>query len=373
MIKILYLIQKELIQILKDKAFLPLIFIAPIVEIILLPFAANFEIKDIKFSVVDNDLSSFSRTLVTKISHNKYFSFEGYCLTENEAMQEIEKEKIDLIIKIPKHFEEDLINQNNGDIQLIVNGVNNTKAIVVNMYTSSIINDFNWNLHREQKLAIPCGDELISIQPIIKNWYNPLLNYKTLMVPGILAELCALITMLLAALNIVREKELGTIEQLNVTPLKKHEFIIGKLIPIWLIGHFLYWLGLLVGKLVFDIPIEGSLLTEFVFISVFLLFVLGIGLFISTIVNTQQEALFVTFFFIMLFILTSGLFTPAEYLPDWVKIFNIINPIKYVVEINRLILIKGTGWDVVGKTTLLMGVYAIIINTLAVIRYKKTV
>lgn len=370
--RIFFLVQKELIQIFRDKGLLSVMLIAPIFQMILLPFAADSEIRNIKYVIVDLDNSEYSKSLINKFQNNLYFELKGIFKSKTEALKLVENGSADMMINIPSDFEKNLINRKISEINLLIDAVNNTKAMIINIYSTGIINEFNNELVVNfNSFSLSNSKNIIELES--RFWYNPSLNYKTLMVPGIIAELCALITMLLSALNVVKEKEIGTIEQLNVTPLKKYELIIGKLIPFWIIGQFIYWVGLLIGKIVFDIPIEGSLLLQFVFISVFLLFVLGIGLLISTFVNTQQEALFVSFFFIVLFIMISGLFTPAEYLPEWVKIINIVNPIRYAVEVNRLVLIKGSGWGVISKYIGIVGLFAIIVNLFAVLRYKKAV
>jgi ABC-2 type transport system permease protein len=192
------------------------------------------------------------------------------------------------------------------------------------------------------------------------------------MLPGIVAEVMTLIIILICALNVVREREIGTIEQLNVTPLKKHEFILGKLIPFWVIGHFIFWAGIALGKIFFNIPMVGSLGLLELFLAIFLFVPLGIGLFISTAVETQQQALFTSFFFIILFILMCGLFTPVETMPDWAQYINQLNPLKYFVEVNRLILLKGSGLKEIYPFIAKMIIYGIGINLLAIWRFKKT-
>jgi ABC-2 type transport system permease protein len=192
------------------------------------------------------------------------------------------------------------------------------------------------------------------------------------MLPGIVAEVMTLIIILICALNVVREREIGTIEQLNVTPLKKYEFILGKLIPFWVIGHFIFWAGIALGKIFFNIPMVGSLGLLELFLAIFLFVPLGIGLFISTAVETQQQALFTSFFFIILFILMCGLFTPVETMPDWAQYINQLNPLKYFVEVNRLILLKGSGLKEIYPFIAKMIIYGIGINLLAIWRFKKT-
>jgi ABC-2 type transport system permease protein len=225
----------------------------------------------------------------------------------------------------------------------LINAINGTAAGLINFYATSVISDFNKNLLSEQIYITPHKiPENINI--IYSYWYNPELNYKIYMLPGILVILVTIIGMFLSALNLVREKEMGTIEQINVTPIKKYHFIIGKLLPFWFIALFELAFGLTVGKLLFNIPIVGSLPLLFGFASVYLLVVLGIGLFISTVSNTQQQVMFLCFFFMIIFILMSGLFTPTESMPEWAQQVNILNPFAYFMKVIRMILLKGSGF-----------------------------
>jgi ABC-2 type transport system permease protein len=202
-------------------------------------------------------------------------------------------------------------------------------------------------------------------------WYNPQLNYKTFMVPAVLVFLVTIIGMFLSALNLVREKELGTIEQINVTPIKKYQFIAGKLIPFWIIALFELAFGLTLGKILFDIPIVGNVGLVFAVASVYLLVVLGIGLFISTLVDTQQQAMFVSFFFMLVFIMMSGVFTSAECMPDWAQKMNYVNPIYYFIRVIRMILLKGSEFHDILKEFFILLAYAWFVLSLAVWRYRK--
>ncbi|MFA5781648.1 MAG: ABC transporter permease, partial [Bacteroidales bacterium] len=202
-------------------------------------------------------------------------------------------------------------------------------------------------------------------------WFNPELNYKNYMVPGILVLLVTLIGMFLTGMNIVREKEIGTIEQINITPIKKHQFIIGKLLPFWIIAQFELAFGLTLGKLLFDIPILGNLGVVFTFSSIYLLVVLGAGLIISTINNTQQQSMFISFFFMIVFIMMSGLFTPVESMPVWAQKINIINPVAYFIEVMRMVLMKGSGFMDIKRQLISISIYAVLILSFAVWRYRK--
>ncbi len=192
------------------------------------------------------------------------------------------------------------------------------------------------------------------------------------MVPGILVLLVTMIGVFLSAMNIVREKEIGTAEQLNVTPIRKSHFIIGKLAPFWILGIFEFTLGLIIAKFVFDVPFVGSLVLVYAFAAIYIIMILGMGLFISTITNTQQQAMFIAWFFLVVFILMGGLFTPIESMPDWAQTITLFNPIRYFIEVIRMVLLKGSGFFDVKFHFVVVILYAFIINGLATWNYRKT-
>jgi ABC-2 type transport system permease protein len=186
-----------------------------------------------------------------------------------------------------------------------------------------------------------------------------------------LVLLVTMITLFLSAMNIVREKEIGTLEQINVTPIKKHQFIIGKLFPFWILGLVILTVGLLIAKLVFNVPMLGSLGLIYSFTSIYLLLILGMGLFISNHTDTQQQAMFISWFFMVIFILMSGLFTPIESMPHWAQNITLFNPIRYFVEIIRMVMLKGATFSDITTQFFIITAYAVVLNTLAVLSYKK--
>jgi ABC-2 type transport system permease protein len=192
------------------------------------------------------------------------------------------------------------------------------------------------------------------------------------MVPGILVLLVTIIGMFLSGLNLVKEKEIGTIEQINVTPIRKYQFIVGKLLPYWLVALFELSFGLILARLVFAIPLIGSIWLIFLVAAVYLLVTLGLGLLISTKTNTQQQSLFLSWFFMVVFILMSGLFTSVDSMPQWAKMINIFNPIAYFVEVIRMIMLKGSGFMDISRNLFILAVYAILALTVAVWQYRKT-
>ena len=373
--KILFILEKEFRQIFRQRAMLPIIFAMPVVQLLILSYAVDYEIKNLRLFLVDQDRSEISRQLFRKFTASGYFILSGTGSADAEAVEAIGSAKADLALIIPGNFETDLFRGENADVQLMFNAIDGTKAGLASSYALGIVSQYQAffleNYGIRANLLAPV--HLQRIQQDYSHWYNPELNYKTFMVPGILVILVTMIGAFLASMNIVREKEMGTIEQINVTPIKKYQFILGKTIPFWLLGLFELAAGLAVGKLVFDIPVEGSLLVLFSFAGVYLMAVLGMGLFISTITDTQQQAMFISWFFLVVFILMGGLFTAVENMPLWAQKITLFNPVRYFIEVIRMVLLKGSGFADTARHFLVMGLFALFINGLAVWRYRKTV
>lgn len=368
---ILFLLRKEFKQIFRNRALLAMVIVVPIVQLILLPLAADYEIKNVNIAIVDHDRSPYSQKLAHIIPASGYFKLIGYTASYTAALVLVEEDKVDLILEIPADFERNLIREDSQEVFIAVNAINGTKAAIGGAYLSQILMDFNSHIRTELQ-----SPETSRQQALIKitssNWYNPHLNYHLLMVPGVLAILVTLIGGFLSSLNIVREKEMGTIEQINVTPIKKYQFILGKLIPFWILGNVVFTIGLFVSWLVYDIIPVGNIAMLYGFIAVYLLAVLGLGLLVSTWSDTQQQAMFIMFFFMMVFILMSGLFTPIESMPQWAQAIAALNPVSYLIEVMRMIILKGsTLADVLSRLAIIAG-FAIALNGLAILNYKKT-
>jgi ABC-2 type transport system permease protein len=240
----------------------------------------------------------------------------------------------------------------------------------VQSYAVQILDGYANELSTERA---PAAARIPAIRTVTRDWYNPTLDYKHYMVPGILVALVTIIGTLVTAQNIAREKELGTLEQLNVTPITKAEFITAKLLPFWVLALVDLGVGLAVGYFVFHVPMRGNPVLLFASAGVYLVVALGIGLWISTLVETQQQAMFVTFFVLMIYLLMSGLFTPVESMPGWVQTLSLLNPVRHFVTISRAILIKGAGAAEIVKPFVVLAVYGVVVLTLAVRQYNKTV
>lgn len=371
MTRILFILQKEFIQVFRTKSMIAIIFFMPVIQLLVLSNAATFEMKNIRLHVIDLDQSSRSRALISKFVASGYFQLEGYSFDFSSANRNLENANADIVIHIPPHFERDLIRDQQNKIQFIVNAVDGSAGTLAFGYAAQIVNDFNKNLRAEllpQNILSQAG--FINVE--YSNWFNPELNYKTFMVPGLLVMLVTLVGMFLAGMNIVREKEIGTIEQLNVTPIRKWEFIAGKLVPFWILALIELTLGLIVGKLIFHIPIIGSIGLIYLFAAVYLLVVLGIGLLVSTFTDTQQQAMFISWFFMVLFVLLSGLFTPIESMPHWAQQVTLVNPVAYFIRVMRMVMLKGSGFNDVEHDLIVMLIFAMVVNALAVWNYRKT-
>ena len=369
---ILYIIQKEFKQIFRNKGMLPIIFILPLLQLVILSNAATFEVKNIKFGYIDNDHSSTSRALIEKFNASTYFDVLTDFTSEANASSAMLNGEIDVVLEIPRHFARNLQKEKYVNVGVTINAIDGAAAGVENVYITQIIQSYNKNIRTDLAQISDAQIQPVNIDTIPLFWYNETLNYKTFMVPGILVLLVTMITLFLSGMNIVREKEIGTLEQINVTPIKKSQFIIGKLFPFWVIGMALLSIGLIIAKIIFDVPMVGSLLLMYVYTSIYILVILGIGLFISNFTDTQQQAMFIAWFFVVIFILMSGLFTPIESMPKWAQIITEFNPIKYYVEVMRMVMLKGSGFMDILPQLIKTLVYAIIMNGLAVWSYKKT-
>jgi ABC-2 type transport system permease protein len=343
--------------------------------------AATFVIRDTPTYVVDYDRTSASRGLINRLAASGHFRILERSASLAKANDALLDGAATLVVTIPRDFESDLARTGRAPVQLVVNAEKGSAAGIVLSYAGQILDRYSAELGRELRpsvLTVGYGTSQPSpwrghprIETRTRGWYNASLDYRHYMVPGILVALVTLIGTLLSAQNIAREKELGTLEQLNVTPLLRGQFIAAKLLPLWVLGLFDLGLGLVAGKLVFDVPMRGSLLLLFVAAAIYLLVALAIGLLISTGVDTQQQAMFVTFFILNVYLLLSGLFTPIDSMSPWMQAVSQLNPVRHFVTISRAILIKGAGLPEVARPLLILCGFAVVTLTLAVQRYRK--
>ncbi|MDE3214237.1 MAG: ABC transporter permease [Bacteroidota bacterium] len=367
-----FLLQKEFRQILRDPSIFRILFFAPMIQLLILPLAADYQIKNINLGVIDHDHTQYSQRLINKIVSSGYFRLKDYSPTFPQALKAIEQDKTDLVLDIPEHFERKLVNENKVQLFVAANAINGIKAGLGTAYIQGIIQDFNGEI-RTEWIQFPRMNPLPMIDVTYSDWYNPNMNYQYFMVPGILVMLVTIIGSNFAALNIVKEKELGTIEQINVSPIKKTYFILGKLIPFWVLALVVLTLGLGIARFVYGIIPLGNYLTIYAFSAVYLLALLGLGLLLSTYAQTQQQSFLVAFFITMIFNLMSGLFTPIESMPHWAQVITWFNPVSYFIEVMRMVILKGSGLrDIVHHILAVLG-FAVFFNTWAILNYRKRV
>ena len=355
-----YLIQKEFLQI-RRNAFLPrLIVIFPIMMMCAMPWVMNQEVKNIRVDVVDNDRSTLSRQLVHSIEASNYFIFNGQKPTYEAALKDIEKMDADVVMVIPQHFSSDIIKKRNPQVLIAANAVNGTKGSIGTSYLSQIIT-----------IKVSPSAEIIQSEVSALFLYNKHLNYKVFMIPALFAIVMMLMCGFLPTLNIVGEKEAGTIEQINVTPVPKWAFILAKLIPYWTIALFVIVVCLVLSWLIYDITCQGPLWLVFALAMLLALFWSSFGLVISNYSDTMQQAIFVMWFFVVCMLLLSGLFTPTRSMPHLAYLTTYINPMHYFVDAIRTVFVRGGGLNNVAHQIVALLAIGMIMGAWAVRSYKK--
>jgi ABC-2 type transport system permease protein len=370
---VFFLVRKEFLQIFRDRTTVFQIFMIPVVQLLVLANAATFDVKRVALLVVDQDRTTVSSGLVQRFQAGKQFRVVRYESSDADVDHALLDREVTAVLHIPRRFEEDLVRRGRAPVQLVLNAEEGATAGIVQSYANAILSGYAAELDR----TLPTGrGALPRVAPLdlrTQRWYNPTRNYKYWMVPALMVSLTTIIGLLLTAQNITRENELGTLEQLNVTPMTKVQFIAAKLIPFWILSMVIFSIGLAIGKLVFDIPMLGNLLLVYLAAAVYLIVVLGIGLAISTVTRTQQQAMFVAFFVILIFLLMSGLFTPVDSMPDWAQRAAEANPVMHFVSIMRAVLMRGAGLETVGRPIAGLGLGGVVVLALAVLRYRKSV
>lgn len=366
-----YLLEKEFKQF-RRNPFLPrMVIIFPMMVLLIFPLVANFDVKNINLSVIDNDKSSYSRNLIEKIRSTGYFKITDIEDNYRNALSSIESDKSDVILEIPPKFEKTLVREMETNLMITANAVNGNKGGLGTSYLVNIIMDFNDNIRTEltsnvNKLNVP----FLSIIP--KYRFNPSLLYEVFMVPALMVMVLSMICGFLPALNIVSEKESGTIEQMNVTPVQKFTFILAKLIPYWIIGYIVLTICVGIAYFVWDIVPAGFLGTLYIFVTIFILAISGFGLVISNYAISVQQAMFMMFFFVLTFIFMSGLYTPIENMPAWAQMLSNFSPLKYMIQVLRMVFLKGSAFKELLPQFYALMAFAVFFNSWAIYSYRKS-
>lgn len=365
-----FLIEKEIKQFFRN-SFLPrMIVMMPLMMMLVLPWAANQEVKGLKLCVVDHDGSATSRRLVYKVTATDYFTLSATLPTYEQALQDVEHDRADLILEIPTDFERMCVRGERPQLFIAANAVNGSKGTIGTAYLSQIIAQSGARLAEKGMAA---GTRAINPETLSLQYrFNPNLDYKIFMVPAMMVMILTLLAGFLPALNIVGEKEAGTMEQMNVTPVSKLAFVMSKLLPYWAMGLIVFSFCMFLAWFIYGLWPKGSMWSIYAVSGIYILVVSGFGLIISNYSDTIQQAMFVMYFFIMIFLLMSGLLTPVGSMPEWAQWIAAFNPLKYFAEALRSILLKGSETADLGSCIFPLAGFALFFNIWAVWSYKKT-
>ncbi len=371
-----FLIQKEFLQI-RRNTFLPrLIFVFPIMIMCVMPWVMNQEVKNVRVSVVDNDRSTLSQQMVHSIEQSNYFVFTGLQPTYAAALNKIEKSQTDIVLVVPQDFSRDLTRAQVGggtkapELLIAANAVNGTKGGIGSGYLSQIVTS-TIAAKAAGVQGAAAGQSMLQRGLSTLYLYNKHLNYKVFMIPALLAIVMMLMCGFLPALNIVGEKEAGTIEQMNVTPVSKWAFILAKLIPYWLIGLFIVTICLILAWAIYGITCQGPLWLVYLLAMLLALFFSSFGLIVSNYSDTMQQAIFVMWFFVVCLLLLSGLFTPTRSMPDWSYATTYVNPMHYFIDAIRTVFVRGGSFGDIAHQVLALLAFALLMGAWAVQSYKK--
>ena len=368
-----YLLKKEFKQFLRDPGMPRMVLCFPFLIILVFPFAANMEVRNLSLVIVDSDQSDQSALLTEKCASSGYFKIREETESPSDAQAVMDRGGADAILTISSGFARYLESDKGTDdplpVGIKVNTVNGTRGSIGSQYLNAFVTEYVASVSGAESQGGAAGTRFDTRESYL---YNPSLDYKTFMIPALIVIAITMMCGFLPALNIVSEKERGTIEQINVTPVGKFQFILAKLIPLWIIGIVIMGLSLLLAKVIYGIAPAGSIWTLMLFTGVYILVVSGLGLVISNYASTIQQAMFVGFFFIMIFFLMGGMFTPVSSMPDWAQAITIVNPLKYFIEVMRLVYLKGSKLvDMIPQFLALCG-FAAAFGSWAIISYKKS-
>ena len=376
--RILVIVRKELLQTVRDIRRRMLLFGPPLLQLIVFGYAVNMDVQDVRLAWLDKDNTPESRDLRSSFVSSHYFQVVEFPSRFEEARNLLDRGEIQAIVQILPRFGRDVQRGQTTAVQILVDGTNSNTAAIVSSYASQIVASYasevladtrNTKALASRNSAVAAPEAAISTR--LRVWFNPDLKSRDYFVPGVVVNIIALVTIMLTSMSIVREKEVGTMEQLMVTPIRPFELMLGKVLPFGLIGLLEVALVVVAAELIFQTPFRGSILTLFGCSALFLLTSLGVGLFISTVSNTMQQAMMASFFFFMPAMLLSGFAFPIRNMPPAVQYLTYLNPVRYFMEIVRGIFLKGTGPEFLWPQMTALFIIGAAILTLSSLRFHK--
>lgn len=372
--QIRFLLYKEFLQFFRDKMMLRIIIVMPIVMLLVLGFAVTTDVKNISIVICDQDHSAASRQLVSKIEESGYFKMMYADAGIQRIGTYLDSGEAKLGLVVPRNFNRDLLANSVPAVQIIINGEDAKSAQIAMGYIREIVTAFAQEIFFDQIFYQPeIAKNIHLVQPETRVWYNPNLESFNFMIPGIVAMLVTIFSMFFTAVGIVREKEDGTLEQLMVTPINSFQLIIGKTVPYVIISFTDAILIMVLARLIFNLPMVGSLWLLFGMMLIYILSTLGLGIFISTISHTQMQALFLSWFFMVVFFILSGFFIPIENMPRWIQNLSYLDPLRYLIAVIREIFLKGSDIDYLWQEGAAMLTFGILILGLSILRFQKRV
>jgi len=369
--KILHIIKKEFIQVRRDRGMLMILFVAPLLQLLIIGFVISSEVRNIRTVICDLDDSSTSRLLVERIRNSGYFDLAWFDTRQNHLHEYLDDGRAVVAVVIPSDFSTRLQRGERTSLQVLMDGQDSNTSTIALGYINGILQSEMMDQIEGQLMGSEAAAEVHLISPNLRVWYNEELKNSDYMVPGIVVFLLTMVTTLVAAMGLVREREIGTLEQLLVAPIRKHELLIGKLVPFAVLGLIELVFAISVAKLIYDIPIVGNLGLLLIFTIVYLFTTLGLGLFISATSGTQQQAMFLTLFFLMFFMLMSGFLFPIENMPKTMQIISLLNPMRYFVLVIREIFIKGAVVRHLFHQGVALLIFGAVVFTFAVLRFQS--
>ncbi len=379
--RVIVLIRKEFYQTFRDSRTRVLLFVPPLIQLILFGFAVNLDVENARMAWMDMDQTPESRDLLAAFQGSRYFRVTAIPGNDREIQDLMDHGRVDAVIRVLPGFARDIKRGNTADVQILVDGTNSNTASIVSSYAVQIVMGYgNRLLEAPPKFSLSSpsaggGGFSPSVIPVLtaqsRVWFNPSLKSRAYFVPGVIAIVIGLVTMMLTAMSVVREREIGTMEQLMVTPIRSFELILGKLLPFAIVGIIDAAIVVIAALLIFGIPLRGSILLLFGCTVLYLLSTLGVGLFISTISHTQQQAMMSSFFFFVPAMLLSGFAFPIRNMPEIVQYLTYLNPIRYFMQIVRNVFLKGVGIASLWQEMTALLVFGVAILGLSVLRFQK--
>jgi ABC-2 type transport system permease protein len=367
-----YLFVKELIQTLRDKRMRVTLIVPPIFQLIVFGYAANLDVKHIRTAIRDLDQSVDSRDLIGRFGSSKYFDMVSFPKTPREVKDLINQGQVTVSIEIPTDFSKKLKKGDTATVQIVLDGSESNTALIALGYANQILSDFSTQmLVKRLNRAGMIGFEEAGVELQHRTWFNPNFESRLFYIPGVIASIAFLIPIILTAQAIVREREIGTLEQIMVTPIRSWELMIGKTLPFALFGLLDVMMIALIGVFWFEVPLRGNPLVLLLGAVLFLMSSVAIGLFISTICSTQQQAQISTFFFTMPAFTLSGFAFPIENMPEWIQTLTYANPLRYFLVIIRGVFLKANGLDILWPQMLALGILGTLMILLSSLRFQK--